>query len=55
MWSMKRVPVVIGASGAVSRKLEECIERLGIDTETEHLQKTALLRTANILRKMLEN
>ena len=53
MWSMKKVeivPVVIGALGAVSKNFEQYMERLGIQIKTEHLQKTALLRTARILR-----
>ena len=58
MSSMKRVdvvPVVIGALGAVSKKFEQCIERLEIEKKTKDLQKTALLGTARILRRTLEN
>ena len=58
MWSMKKVeivPVVIGALGAVSKNFELYIEKLGIQIKTEHLQKTALLGTARILRRTLEN
>ena len=49
------IPVVIGALGAVTKNFEQCIERLGIRIKTEHLQKTALLGTARILRRTLEN
>ena len=58
MWSMKKVeivPVVIGAFGAVSKNFEQYMERLGIQIKTEHLQKTALLGTARILRRTLES
>ena len=58
MWSMKKVeivPVIIGALGAVSKNFEQYIERLGVQIKTEHLQKTALLGTARILRRTLEN
>ena len=41
------VPVVVGTLGAVSK-------RLGITIRTGLLQKTALLGTARILRKVLE-
>ena len=45
----------IGALGAVSKSFQQYIERLGIQIKTEHLQKTALLGTARILRTTLEN
>ena len=55
---MKRVdvvPVVIGALGTVSKKLEKWIDRIGIKLNIEHLQKTSILGTARILRKTLES
>ena len=58
MWSIKKVeivPVVIGAIGAVSKNFEQYMERLGIQIETELLQKTALQGKARILRRTLEN
>ena len=58
LWSMKRVdvvPVVIGALGTVSKKLEKWIDRIGIKLNIEHLQKTSILGTARILRKTLES
>ena len=56
MWTMKKVeviPIVVGALGAVSKKLDKWIEKLGIHIRIELLQKTALLGTARILRKSL--
>ena len=58
LWTMKKVeviPIVVGALGAVSKKLDKWIEKLGIQIKIELLQKTALLGTARILRKSLES
>ena len=55
LWSMKRVdvvPVVIGALGTVSKKLEKSIDRLG---KIKYLQKRSIPGTARILRKPLES
>ena len=49
------VPVVVGALGVVSKRLDAWLEKLGITIRMELLQKTALLGTARILRKLLEN
>ena len=57
IWKMKEVkvvPIVVGALGSVSRSLGKWIDKLGIKIKTEFLQKTALLGTARILRKVLE-
>ena len=48
------IPVVIGALGAVSKEFDKWIEKIGISLRTGHVQKTALLGTARILRKVLE-
>ena len=52
LWKMKVmiVPIVIGALGTVIKGL---VQRLG-DLEVETIQTTALLRTARILRRVLE-
>ena len=58
IWAMKKVeviPIVVGALGAVSNKLDKWIEKLGIHIRIELLQKTALLGTARILRRSLES
>ena len=50
----KVVPVVVGALGAVSKRLDTWLDKLGITIRAGLLQKTALLGTARILRKVLE-
>ena len=57
LWELrcaKVVPVVIGALGSVTKDLECWIEKMDIVPEVGVLQKTALLGTARILRKVLE-
>ena len=57
LWNLRRVeviPVVVGALGAVSKKIGQYLEQIGIDIRIGLLQKTALLGTARILRKVLE-
>ena len=57
MWnikSIKAIPVVVGTIGSTSKKLKKCIEELGVVISTALLQKTALLWTACILRKLLD-
>ena len=58
LWSIRRVKVVlvvVGALGAVSKRLDTWLDKLGITIKTGFLQKTALLGTARILRKVLES
>ena len=47
------VPFVIGALGAVSVNFKEYMKRIGVNVRLEVIQKTALLGTAKILRKVL--
>ena len=57
MWGMKKVtviPVVIGSLGVVAKEFDKWIEKIGINLRAGHVQKTALLGTARILRKVLE-
>ena len=57
LWGIRQqevVPVVVGALGAVSRRLDTWLDKLGITIRTGLLQKTALLGTARITRKVLE-
>ena len=49
------VPVVAGALGVVSNRLDAWLEKLAATIRTGLLQKTALLGTARILRKLLES
>ena len=57
MWKLKKVevvPAVIGALGSVTKGFDRWIEKLGITSNVGVMQKTALLGTARILRKVLE-
>ena len=55
LWGIRRVevvPVVVGALGAVNKRMDTWLGKLGITINTGLLQKTSLLRTARILRKV---
>ena len=54
LWNMKItiVPIMIGALGTITKVLLK--EDLEIGGRTETIQTTALLRTARILRRVLE-
>ena len=47
------VPVIIGALSVVSKNFEKNVKKLEIDARVEIMQKTALLGTARLLRKVL--
>ena len=58
VWRVRKVivvPVVIGALGAVSVNFKEYMKRIGVNVRLEVIQKTALLGTAKILRKVLSH
>ena len=48
------VPIVIGALGTVTKGLLKSLEDLEIGGRVDTIQTTALLRTARILRRVLE-
>ena len=48
------IPIVIGALGMVPKGLERSLEELEIRGRIETIQTTALLRSARILRRVLE-
>ena len=57
LWKVEMVevvPVVIGALGSVIKGFDRWTEKLGIPLNVGVMQKTALLGTARILRKVLE-
>ena len=57
LWKLKLVefvPVVIRTLGSVTKQFNGWIVKLGITYNVRVMQKTALLRTAQILRKVLE-
>ena len=47
------IPVVVGALCAILTGFEIYVAVIGIEMKVEHVQKTALLRTAKILRLVL--
>ena len=56
LWNVKTqvIPVVIGALGTMPKTLVQWLEKIGIETKISDLQKTAILHSARILRKVLE-
>ena len=56
LWNMqvKIIPIVIGAFGTVTKGLLKGLEDLEVGGRVETIKTTALLRTARILRRVLE-
>ena len=56
LWNMKVtiVPIVIGAFDTITKGLLKGLEDLEVGRRVETIQTTALLRTARILRRVLE-
>jgi stage III sporulation protein SpoIIIAA len=56
MWNMKffAIPVIIGATGIVSKSLQKCLETIPGQHSTDSLKKTAILGTSHIIRKVLQ-
>ena len=56
LWNMKVtiIPIVISAFGTVTKGLQKELEDLEVGRRVETIQTTALLRTARILRRVLE-
>jgi hypothetical protein len=55
MWNVKSkvIPVIIGATGTISKTFRKYVSNLPGNHEIKELQKTAILGTAHILRKVL--
>jgi hypothetical protein len=55
MWNVKRrvIPVIIGATGTISESFSKYVSNISGNHEVRELQKTAILDTAHILRKVL--
>jgi hypothetical protein len=55
MWNVKTnvIPVIIGATGAISKSFRKYVSNIPGNHEVKELQKTAILGTALILRKVL--
>ena len=56
LWNMKVtvIPIVIGVLGTVTKGLIKSLKDLEISGRVETIQTTALLRSARILRRVLE-
>ena len=48
------IPIFIGALGTTPKKLKKRLEDIGIETRVTELQKTVILHSARILRKVLK-
>jgi len=55
MWNVKTkvIPVIIGATGTISKSFRKYVSNKSGKYEVKELQKTAILGTAHILRKVL--
>ena len=57
MWGMRTetIPIIIGALGAIKKRLETYLGRIPGQISISELQKIILLGTAHILRRVLSN
>jgi hypothetical protein len=55
MWNVKTrvIPVIIGATGTISESFRKYVSTIPGNHEVRELQKTAVLGTTHILRKVL--
>jgi hypothetical protein len=55
MWNIKTrvIPVIIGATGTISKSYRKYVSSIPGNHEVRELQKTAILGTAHIFRKVL--
>jgi hypothetical protein len=55
MWNVKTrvIPVIIGATGTISKSFRKYVSNIPGNHEIRELQKTAILGTAHTLRKVL--
>ena len=51
---MKIIPLVVGSLGAISKQFVNRLKQIGITARIAQVQKTDLLGTVRILRKVLE-
>ena len=56
IWKVKakEIPIVLGALGTVTRSLSNYIKEIRVKTQIKLIQKSVLLGTARVLRKVLE-
>jgi len=55
MWNVKTkvIPVIIGATGTISKSFRKYVSNIQGKREVKEIQKTAILGTAHILRRVL--
>jgi len=55
MWNVKtkKIPAIIGATGTISKSFRKCVSNKPRIHEVKELQKTTILGTVHILRKVL--
>jgi hypothetical protein len=55
MWNVKTrvIPVISGATGTISKSFRKYVSTIPGNNEVKELQKTAILGTAQLLRKVL--
>jgi hypothetical protein len=55
IWNVKArvIPVVIGATGTISKSFRSYVSNIPGNYDVRELQKTAILATTHILRKVL--
>jgi len=55
MWKVKTrvIPVIMGVTGTISKSFRKYISNIPGNHKVRELQKTAILGTAHILRKVL--
>ena len=56
LWKMRKVtviPIVTGTLGKITTRIEKYVREVGIEMRVEHVQETALFRTARVLRSVL--
>jgi hypothetical protein len=49
----REIPVVIGATGTISKSFTKYVSNIPGNNEVKELQKTAILGTAHVLRKVI--
>jgi hypothetical protein len=54
-WNVKAevIPVIIRANGTIAKSMRKCLSTISGEHEIKQLQKTAVLGTEHILRKVL--
>jgi hypothetical protein len=55
MWKVqtKCLPVTMGATGTISKSLRKCLSVVPVEHRFKEINKTALLGSAHMLRKLL--